>query len=475
MKRSKRLYVMLGILVVACIATFAVMRTEEQKEQIKNSGEVILELSSDDVKALSWEYGETSLAFHRDGSWLYDEDEAFPVSEEKINELLGVFNSFGASFIIEEVSDFSMYGLDEPTCTIKLETEDQTYEVALGDFSNMDEERYISIGDGNVYLAKNDPLDQFDVALRDMIDHDENLSYDQVTQIQFEGTENYTIFYEAESTDTYCAEDVYFTEQDGQKVPLDTKRVGDYLEGPVTVRLRNYKTYNATEEELESFGLKNPELIITVDYTTKDEDGNEISDTFVLSVSRDPEELAALEENAGEDSEDDGQETITAYARVGASKIVYQIDESDYIALMAASYNDLRHRDVLTADFEDVYQVDISLDGSDYTLAVDGEDKDNERVWKYQDVEIDIDTFQKELYSLSANASDDFLSTKPSGKKEISLTVYLDNEKYPKVTIELYRYDGENCLAVLDGQTFALIERADAVDLVEAVHAIVLN
>ena len=34
-------------------------------------------------------------------------------------------------------------------------------------------ERYVSIGDGNVYLVQNDPLDQFDAVLSDMIDHDD--------------------------------------------------------------------------------------------------------------------------------------------------------------------------------------------------------------------------------------------------------------------------------------------------------------
>jgi len=474
MKRSKRLYVMLGILIAACIATFAVMHTEEKKEKIRNSGEIVLELSSDAVTALSWEHGDTALSFHKDGTWLYDGDENFPVSEEKIRELLGVFESFGVSFVIEDVSDLSMYGLDEPVCTIQMETEDQSYEVTLGDFSNMDEERYVSIGDGNVYLAKNDPLDQFDAALRDMIDHDENLSYDQATRISFEGGENYTISYEEESTDTYCAEDVYFTEQNGKKAPLDTDRVEDYLEELVTLRLENYVTYNVTEEELESFGLNDPELVITVDYTTEDKDGTKISDTYVLSVSRDPEELAAVKE-AGEGKTEDDEETVTAYARVGESQIVYQIDESDYTALMAASYHDLRHRDVLTASFEEVCRVDISLDGSDYTLAADGKNKDDERIWKYQEEEIEIDAFEKELYSLSASSADDFVSQKPSGKKEIGLTIYLDRENTPEIKIELYRYDGEHCLAVLDGQTFALVKRADAVDLIEAVNAIVLN
>ena len=192
MKRSKRLFALLGVLVVACIATVVVTQMEEDKEQIKATGEIVLEVASDDVQSLSWEYGETSLAFHKDEKWLYDEDEAFPVDEEQIHDMLEQFEAFGVSFIIEEVSDYSMYGLDDPECTIKFATENQSYTVEVGNFSNMDEERYVSIGDGNVYLAKVDPLEEFDAVLSDMIKHDEDLSYEQVTQIKFEGAENYS-------------------------------------------------------------------------------------------------------------------------------------------------------------------------------------------------------------------------------------------------------------------------------------------
>ena len=87
MKRAKRIYVLLGILAVACIGTFLVMHIEEKKEQIKNSDEIVLEVSGDSVTSLSWKYEDTALAFHKGDSWLYDEDEAFPVDEEKIEEL----------------------------------------------------------------------------------------------------------------------------------------------------------------------------------------------------------------------------------------------------------------------------------------------------------------------------------------------------------------------------------------------------
>ena len=462
---------MLGILVVACIATFAVTQTKEEREQIKATGEIVLQVSSDDVQSLSWEYGETSLAFHKDETWLYDEDEAFPVDENTIHEMLEQFESFGVSFVIEQVTDYGMYGLDDPVCTIHFATEDQSYEIELGDFSNMDEERYVSIGDGNVYLAKVDPLDQFDATLKDMIKHDEDLAYDQVTQIKFEGAENYTIFYEEESAATYCADDVYFTEKDGEILPLDTDRVDNWLESLTTLNPTDYVTYHVTEEELESYNLVEPELTVTVDYTNEDEGGKESSDTFVLSISRNPEELAAAEEAKanGEEAED-----VTAYVRIGESQIVYKVSEYNSNRLRAVSYNELRHREVLPADFEDIYQIDVTLEGSDYTIAVDGE-KDDERIWKYQEDEVAIDALQDALETLDAEYSSDFLSDDPTGKEEIRLTVHLDNENHPKVDIELYRHDGEDCLAVVDGETFALVPRSDVVDLIEAVNAIVLN
>lgn len=249
MKRYKRIYILLGVLVAACIVTFGVSKYEEHKELIRTSDEIVLELSSDSVQSLSWTYESQSLAFHKDEQWLYDEDEAFPVDQEKIDELLSTFEAFGVSFIIEDVEDYGQYGLDDPLCTIELTTEDQTYEILLGDYSTMDSQRYVSIGDGNVYLVQNDPLDDFSIVLSDMIDNDDVPTFDEVTQIQFSGTEDYQITYEEDSSSTYREEDVYFTQQDGDDVPLDTSKVDSYLQTIHNLDLSNYTTYNATDED----------------------------------------------------------------------------------------------------------------------------------------------------------------------------------------------------------------------------------
>ena len=114
MKRYKRILILLGVLAVACAATFAVSRYEEYKEEIANSDEVILEIPTDSVTTRSWTIGDETLAFHKDDVWYYDADETFPVDETAISTLLEGFQSFGVSFIIEEVEDYGQYGLDDP-------------------------------------------------------------------------------------------------------------------------------------------------------------------------------------------------------------------------------------------------------------------------------------------------------------------------------------------------------------------------
>jgi hypothetical protein len=366
MSRSKKIYLLLGVLAVICVVTFIVSRTEQRKEDIKNSDEIIMEFDSDAVESLSWECESGDYAFHKDETWLYDEDDAFPVSEEKIEELLGKFAEFGVSFVIENVDDYGQYGLDDPVCTIDIATADTSYEIKLGNYSTMDSERYVSIGDGNVYLVQEDPLDAYNVDLSDLIDNDETPSYDEVQEIAFQGTDsNYTVTYQENGGDSYREDDVYFIQQEGSSIPLDTTKVKSYLNTLSGLDLTNYVTYNATDTDLADYGLDEPEMTVTMQYTPSEEATDEAEDagTFVLHISGN---MADSTTEASSDSEE--SQDITAYARVGESKIIYELTADDYEALMASTCDDLRHSEIIPAELENITQVDITLDGSDYTF-----------------------------------------------------------------------------------------------------------
>lgn len=140
------------------------------------------------------------------------------------------------------------------------------------------------------------------------------------------------------------------------------------------------------------------------------------------------------------------------------------------LVAVGASFDDLRHREVLWADFADITQLDIALEGADYTITVQGDP--DERTYWYQEEEVEIGDLQDALESLEA---EEFTSQSPTQQEEISLNVHLDNENFPQVQIQLYRWDGTCCLAVVDGEPVSLVPRTQAVDLMEAVRAIVLN
>lgn len=438
MNRSKRLLTLTVVLAAACAATFALTTYEMKQEQIKTSDAVILEIPSGSVQSISWEYEKEGLAFQRkaDG-WLYEKDEHFPVSEEKMEDILSHFESFGTSFTIEHVEDYSQYGLDKPECIIKLNTSDQEYTIKLGDFSKMDQKRYADIGDGNVYLISDDPTDFLDSELSSMILHDTIPAFKQVSDVQFSGAEDYTIVYKKDSKASYQDEDIYFTKKNGNTLPLDTAAVSRYVNTITSLSLQDYVTYYASDEEFERYGLTSPTLSVMIHSEDTD---------FTLSIGQDSEEHH--------------------YARVGDSKIIYEITDYAYDVLSAASYDDLRHQEIFWANFDQITKMDLTLEGSTHTLT-----RSND-LWYYKEAEIEIADLQNALESLTA---DSFTDEAAKQKEELQLTIYLDNDSFPQVKLQLYRYDGSFCLAVVDGKSISLVKRSAVIDLVEAVQSIILN
>ncbi len=321
---------------------------------------------------------------------------------------------------------------------------------------------YLSIGDGKVYLVDHDPLEEYDAQLSDLIRNDEMPGMEDVTSIQFSGTQSYEIYHQEDSTHTYSEDDVYFL-RDGD-LPLSTTRTEGYLNTLRFLSLTNYVNYKVTEDELAQYGLDNPDLTVTVTYTQEDDDGNSSQETATLTVGRSQDQKEQAQDAA------EGEE-VSAYARVGDSSIIYEITGSDYDSILAASYDDLRHQEVFYGDMTQVYQVDVTMDGATYTLtATQGEDS---TTWSYGGETVDDSTtFTSGITALTASS---FTSQEPQGEEEIRLLIYQKNENFPTVEVTLYRQDGTYCLAQVDGESMCLVERSTVVDLKEAINAIVLG
>ena len=478
MRKPVKLCILFGVLLALCAAAFAVSRREEKKEQIKNSGEVVLAIPSDSVTALSWENESGSFAFTKgENGWSYDEDAAFPVDAEKIGKMLAQFEAFTAAFVIEDVEDFAQYGLEEPEASITITSDETQYTLTIGNFSQMDAQRYVAPGDGRVYLVEHDPLEEFDAVLRDMVRDDVIAEFDRAERLRFTGMQDYSLARE-EETESLCPDDVYFT--DG--MPLDTELVEDYLSALRSLKLTNYVSYNVTDEELASFGLDAPELSVTLDYSLLDEEENDEGETvqsvaetgsFTIALSRSPEEQRAYEQAV--ENGDETLPSVTCYARLNESQLVYEITQSEFEALTAASRDTLRHQALFTARFDTVAAIDVTLEGEEVSFVCSKPDEQSEEnaeeTWTWEGAEFDITALRSALRAVTA---DRFTGETPEGQEEISLCVRLDNETFPTFTLTLYRCDAESCLAVVDGEPTAFVPRSQMLDLAEAVRGVLL-
>ena len=448
MNRQKKLLLLLSLLILVSAAALVVVKGEEKKEKIKNTPATILEWS--DIDSVSWDYDGTSLAFQKeDGSWVYPADTAFPVDQEKMEDLLAQFQDLGAAFTIEEVEDYGQYGLEKPLCTITLTQGEETKTLTLGNYSQMDSQRYASLGDGNVYLLSHDPLDEFDATLSDFIQQDTVPDFGTVTEITVSGTESDS-FVRQEDRESLCAEDVYFRASDNGA--LDTDLVESWLRSLKNTKLTDYVTYNATEAELADCLLDAPQLTVTISYVPEEDGETEI---FTLHLSK---EADASEDEPGQ-----------AYARVGDSPILYRIGNTTYETLTACDYDDLRHQQVFTGDFDQVVRIDATLEGETQTFVYETRE-DEDAAWYFGDTTLDLTELQTALENLTA---DSFTTASPTGKQELALKLTLEDGR--EVTISLYRLDGTQSLAQVDGKSLCYLPRSQAVALLEAVQTIVLG
>ena len=357
------------------------------------------------------------------------------------------------------MDNFEQYGLEDPQAYISIETDDDTYKINIGDYSKMDSERYVSIGDGNVYLMKEDPMDKFNKELKDFIKDDEIPDFEGVSAMKFEGEVNSNIVLKEQGTNPYNKEDVYFETYNDKFIPMDTDSIDKYLNKIKNLDLDKYVTYNATDEELDKYGINSPELSVTVKYNEMDENQKSTPKEFYLTLGNNLDELG----------KDPDEEDILGYIKINDSKIIYEIPGYDYNALIEDAGDELRHKNIIPADIKDISSIDVLMDNNKYHIVNNGKGEDVK--FSYNDKEIDSFDFEESLSLLNATS---FTEDKPVGEKELSLIVSVDSNESPQITIDIYRYDGESCLVTVDSNSLAYINRDNVIDLKEAVNGFVL-
>ncbi|MDN0060473.1 DUF4340 domain-containing protein [Mediterraneibacter glycyrrhizinilyticus] len=466
MKRQKRLIVLSGVLVV-CVAGAVVISRIDFEEKMTGTETTIVDVDSADITKLSWNY-EDEVSFTReDDEWKYGSDDKMAVDQELLDEIAENLSNITSDKMVEEVQSLGVYGLSEPQYNITVETEDETYEIAVGDETFSDGEVYISIGDDYVYLTDAGLIDDISYSLLDCVQKEEIPEMESISSVSVNNEDTLDIVYAEDSG--YCYSDAYtYYLKDGESYQnLDNENTESMFTTMSEFAWEECVDYYAEDSELSSYGLDEPDAEVSIVYTPAEEEDDS--------------------ENADSDEQTFSYEVGTAdgayYAKLTDSNIVYSISEDVYNAAVDAAYDELKPDEVVLLDWDTVDSVEIELDGNVYTVDIES-NEDDEYTYTFGDSEIEFQDVLDQLSDITIpeeSTEDDETSVPEeepalsNNKTELSLTFHRNTEEYSTVEVVFYQYNGSYCIAALNGDELNYVDRSAVVNLKEAVNSVILD
>lgn len=441
MKRQKNLLILLGVLAGLCAVILLVTGVQKHIDKITTVDKDIVDLDTDSVTKISWTSGGKTLTYEKtDDVWRQSDDAAFPVNQEKLQELLQRFALLNAGFEIDDVQDYGQYGLDSPEVTVTLTTADGDTVVKFGSYSTMDSKRYVTLGDGEVYLISDDVAGELSTDRDEYLCADSVPAYDTITGITAAGETTFTAQYLPDATPLYTDTYDYYAVDGDSYTALSTQKIKDFLSNMAALPTDDYATYRASQENLADYGMDTPTVTYTVQYTQDKTDGG-----FTLAL---------------------GKKGDACYARMNDSEIIFKLTEEEYNDLTATDADALRPDEALSLDWDAVKSMAFTVDGTTYTVEHKGDN------FTINGDEVDFDAVKQAVDGLKISEYNRETTDK---KQEIAFTITLDNKEHPELTVTIQQYDGENCLVTLNGTTLGYASRSNVVSLTEAVNAITLG
>lgn len=173
-KQRKQLIIMVVVLLLLVAGYFGLQRYNEAQSNKteEEPAEYAIDLLSADVTEMSYTYEGVEYAFVlEEDTWKYRDDKELSIIQSRLNTMAATVARIEIQNQIDNVTDLSEYGLDEPEKVITFVASGTTYKIAVGDYNSMTSLDYISIDDSNVVYAVETTLaDAFDYVLEDLIE-----------------------------------------------------------------------------------------------------------------------------------------------------------------------------------------------------------------------------------------------------------------------------------------------------------------
>lgn len=464
MKRGSKLLLLCGALVVLGASYMAVRQLAADPDELE---ETIALAGPASPQSLTWTDDSGTLTLNNgESGWSYADDSAFPLDQTVPEDMTAALSAAAATRQIDTPESLEDYGLDAPVLTITAQDEDGTeYSYAFGDVNELTGAYYLLYNgeEDTVYLVGSDLHDAFNYDLYDMVEMETLPEFGSVTGLSVAQPQgSLTLRYEEDGSSlSYDPDNHWFLEKGDSLLALDAGKVSS-LTGAITgLYWKSCVTYDVDDQELAAWGLDDNAAVITATYTAAIDEGEETAEeeTFVLRLGN---------------TSDEG-----TYAMLEGSSMVYLIDSETADSLRYASYSSLRSDSICSMDWDTVDRLDITLDGTTYTISFDvtETEEDGETVtdtlYTWDGQELDSSAVESLLSAVNGLTATGDASGSGGEAQLVSFTFHRNTEdQFAQLTLTLSAWDTGSCLASLTGESSRLVDRSAVTDLTEQIQTL---
>lgn len=527
-KKSMNLITAVAVLVVlsgAYVGVKTYVAKQEEKENAEEEEEKtqVFSISSEDVQSIKFVIDKKEVTFEKNNDeWVKSDERDFPVDQDKLIEAIGSLNKVEADRVLDNVTDTTEYGLDDPTNTITITDKDGKETVLHVGMENASTSQYyVENGEdeSKIYVVADSVFQPFMKTLYDyakagtfpVIDSStiSNVTVD-------ENDDSYTLTKD-DNTGLWNIQD-----KDGAE-KADSAKVSSLTSSIASIAYGSFVNYNC--KDLSEYGLDKPYGTITIDYQEKveeksdsseDGDASEENSTDEQDTTEDKEDISATDSTedkddasavdsteedtsvtdssdtqtrmvnremtilVGDQSDDDGR-----YVMVNNSKEIYTISNDTLSVFlgktkedfwdMTVSYLSVNNLESLQAEYQgETHVIDVSRETSEDNSGDDSSTTSTTTLsYQLDGTEMDdstpFTTFYNKLINMIGQKR---LTEKYENNNKSDFDVELEDVDGEKTKIDYYQYD-TNFYAAVVGQKVYLVNKMTVKELIDSYKTLV--
>ncbi len=289
MKRSKKLLILLAVLIVAAAGYFTVKNIADKNDSA--DGITLYSEEKDNITSLNITKDSDTVTLEKDsdGNFNISGETDFEINSDKTAVIFETLASLNASQkISDDIADESKYGLDAPLLTIEVKTTDSNDKTFK--FGNLNENTsmyYFSVsGDNSLYYVESTVFDSLNADRLTLVKRDtiSEIDSDDIKSVNIKnGDFNalLNLLKEEKESESY---DISYESADN-KESFDYESINDKISSLTGLDTSDLVCYKPTDDELNEYGLSSPYGEYRISYTKEGED--KLLDVLVSKADND--------------------------------------------------------------------------------------------------------------------------------------------------------------------------------------------